>query len=117
MQDYQLTLRKLAVRDERYIEGLLKTEPRGGSAGELDERSEALVRIGALIALNAAPAAYMESVGTALRAGASEEEIVGTLISVLQTVGVARVVTAAPNLGLALGYDVADALELVEKEV
>ena len=26
-------------------------------------------------------------------------------------VGVARVVSAAPNLGLALGYDVADALE------
>ena len=32
----------------------------------------------------------------------------------LPTVGVGRVVTAAPNLGLAMGYDVADALELVE---
>jgi len=49
-----------------------------------------------------------------LRAGASHEEIVGTLIAVLPTVGVGRVVTAAPNLGLAMGYDVTDALELVE---
>jgi hypothetical protein len=29
-------------------------------------------------------------------------------------VGVARVVSAAPNLGLALGYDVSAALELVD---
>ena len=29
-------------------------------------------------------------------------------------VGIARVVSAAPNLALALGYDVAEALELVD---
>jgi alkylhydroperoxidase/carboxymuconolactone decarboxylase family protein YurZ len=114
MEDYQVTLRKLAVRDERYIEGLLQTDRANPTLAGLDDRSQALVRIGALIALNAAPAAYMESVNAARGAGASDEEIVGTLISVLQTVGVARVVTAAPNLGLALGYDVAAALELVE---
>ena len=39
------------------------------------------------------------------------EELVGTLIVVMPIVGVARVVSAAPNLGLALGYDVSDALE------
>mgnify|MGYP003557384021 FL=1 len=64
--------------------------------------------------MNASPAAYMDSVNAALRAGASREEIVGTLIAVLPTVGVGRVVTAAPNLGLAMGFDVAHALELVE---
>lgn len=114
MEDYQVTLRKLAVRDERYIEGLLQTDRINPALADLDCRTQALVRIGALIALNAAPAAYMESVNAALRAGASHEEIAGTLIAVLQTVGVARVVTAAPNLGLALGYDVGEALELVE---
>jgi hypothetical protein len=30
---------------------------------------------------------------------------------VMPVVGVPRVVSAAPNLGLAIGYDVADALE------
>lgn len=114
MEDYQLTLRKLAVRDERYIEALLQTDRANATLAGIDDRAHALIRIGALIALNAAPAAYMDSVGKALRAGASHEEIVGTLIAVLPTVGVARVVTAAPNLGLAIGYDVSDALEFVE---
>ena len=114
MQDYQVTLRKLAVRDDRYIEGLLQADSQSPTLAGIDERSHALIRIGALIAMNAAPAAYMDSVNAALRAGASHEEIVGTLITVLPTVGVGRVVTAAPNLGLAMGYDVAHALELVE---
>jgi len=114
MEDYQLTLRKLAVRDERYIDALLQTDRANATLAGIDERAHALIRIGALITLNAAPAAYMEAVAKAFRAGASHEEIVGTLITLLRTVGVARVVTAAPNLGLALGYDVAEALELVE---
>ena len=114
MQDYQVTLRKLAVRDDRYIEGLLQADAASPTLAGIDERSHALIRIGALIAMNASPAAYMDSVNAALRAGASNEEIVGTLIAVLPTVGVGRVVTAAPNLGLAMGYDVAHALELVE---
>ena len=114
MQDYQVTLRKLAVRDDRYIDALLQADSASPTLAGIDPRSHALIRIGALIAMNAAPPAYMASVDAALRAGASNEEIVGTLITVLPTVGVGRVVTAAPNLGLAMGYDVADALELVE---
>ena len=114
MEDYQVTLCKLAVRDERYIEGLLQTDRASPTLSSLDDRSHALIRIGALIALDASPPAYMDSVNAALRAGASNEEIVGTLIAVLPTVGVARGGPAAPNLGLAMGYDVADALELVE---
>ena len=114
MEDYQLTLCKLAVRDEQYIEALLQTDRANPTLAGIDERTHALIRIGALIALNVSAPAYMESVTKALAAGASREEIVGTLITLLPTVGVARVVTAAPNLGLAMGYDVADALELVE---
>jgi 4-carboxymuconolactone decarboxylase len=114
MEDYQVTLRKLAVRDKQYIDGLLQTEHANATVAGVEERTHALIRIGALIALNASPASYMDSVNTALRAGASRDEIVATLIVVLPTVGVARVVSAAPNLGLALGYDVAEALELVE---
>jgi 4-carboxymuconolactone decarboxylase len=98
MEDYQLTLRKLAVRDERYIDALLQTDRANATLAGIDERAHA----------------YMEAVARAFRAGASHEEIVGTLITLLPTIGVARVVTAAPNLGLAIGYDVADALELVE---
>ena len=56
----------------------------------------------------------MSAVEAAVSAGVTYDEIVGTLIAVMPIVGVARVVSAAPNLGLALGYDVAEALELVE---
>ncbi|HEU4941756.1 MAG TPA: hypothetical protein VFT18_00715 [Gaiellaceae bacterium] len=114
MEEYQATLCKLAVRDERYIDGVLGADRASPTLAGLDDRSHALIRIGALIAVNAAPAAYMDSVDAALSAGASREEIVGALIALLPTVGVARVVTAAPNLGLALGYDVSEALELVD---
>jgi hypothetical protein len=43
----------------------------------------------------------------ALEAGAAYEELLGTLIVVMPVVGVARDVSAAPSLGLALGYGVA----------
>jgi alkylhydroperoxidase/carboxymuconolactone decarboxylase family protein YurZ len=112
VDDYKATLRRLAVRDDGYIEALLQADRRNAVFAGLDERSHALVRLGAMIALDASPAAYMCSVEAALEADASYEEIVGTLIALLPVVGVPRVVSAAPNLGLALGYDVAEALEV-----
>jgi hypothetical protein len=45
------------------------------------------------------------------RTGATFDEIVGCLIAVAPVVGLARVVSAAPELALALGYDVDAALE------
>ena len=44
------------------------------------------------------------------------DEIVGTLIAVAPTVGTARVVSAAPELALALGYDVEAAFEGAEAD-
>ncbi len=44
-------------------------------------------------------------------AGATDDEIVGVLIAVAPTVGLPRVVSAAPCVALALGYDVEAALE------
>jgi 4-carboxymuconolactone decarboxylase len=113
VEDYRTTLRKLAVRDDRYISELLGAERDSAALAGIDDRTHAFARIGALIALNAAPPAYMCAVEAALSAGASYEEIVGILIAVLPLVGVARVVSAAPNLGLAIGYDVNEALEAV----
>jgi alkylhydroperoxidase/carboxymuconolactone decarboxylase family protein YurZ len=114
VDEYKLTLRKLALRDDDYIDALLAEERAGPALTSIDPRSHALLRIAALIAMDAAPPSYMSAVEAGLDAGASYEEIVGTLIAVMPIVGVARVVSAAPNLGLALGYDVGAALELVE---
>jgi 4-carboxymuconolactone decarboxylase len=111
--DYKATLRRLAVRDDRYIESLL-AEAHASAAAGIDPRAHALVRLGALIAVDAAPPCYMRAAQDALEAGATYEELVGTLIVVMPVVGVARVVSAAPNLALALGYDVGEALETLE---
>jgi 4-carboxymuconolactone decarboxylase len=113
MDDYKETLRRLAVRDDRFIDSLLGDRRDDSALSGIDPRSHALARMGALVAVDATPAAYMCTVEAALKAGASYEEIVGTLIAVLPIVGVPRVVAAAPSLGLALGFDVVEALEAV----
>jgi 4-carboxymuconolactone decarboxylase len=114
VDEYKLTLRRLSLRDDRYIDALLREECANANVSGIDPRSHALLRIAALIAMDAAPPSFMSAVEAGLNAGASYDEIVGTLIAVLPIVGVARVVSAAPNLALALGYDVSEALELVD---
>lgn len=111
MLDYKATLRKLALRDDDYIESVLAVGGVGAAEAGLEPRERALVQVGALIAMDAAPPSYMNAAEAALDAGATCDELVGALIVVMPVVGVARVVSAAPNLGLALGYDVAAALE------
>jgi hypothetical protein len=104
-------LRKLAIHDDSYVESILADETRNLEASGLDPKTHALVRIGALIGIDAATAAYVWSTNAGLRDGATVAQVVGTLVAVLPAVGTGRVVTAAPKLGLAVGYDVWRALE------
>lgn len=109
--DYEDMLRKLSVRDNDCIERLLAHQEANEAASRLDGKTHALVRVAALIAVDAPPPSYMDAIASAQQWGASSDEIVGCLIAVLPAVGVARVVSAAPKVGLALGYDVDAALE------
>jgi 4-carboxymuconolactone decarboxylase len=109
--DFSRTLRRLAIRDDRYIGSVLADDFENAEASNLDPKTHALVRLGALIALDAPPTAYQASADAALAAGATFDEIVGTLIAVLPAAGVARVTSAAPKLGLGLGYDVESEVE------
>jgi alkylhydroperoxidase/carboxymuconolactone decarboxylase family protein YurZ len=111
VESHEATLRKLAIRDDAFIESVLACEQENESASELEPREHALVRIAALVAIDAAPPSYMASVEAGLAAGLTREEMAGALVALLPVVGVARVVSAAPKLGLALGYDVGHALE------
>ena len=52
----------------------------------------------------------------ALAAGATVGEVVGVLIAVSPAVGLTRVFSAAPALGLAVGYDAEAALETLTPE-
>jgi alkylhydroperoxidase/carboxymuconolactone decarboxylase family protein YurZ len=113
--DYHTTLRRLALRDDAYIDFVLAEEASSVELSALDARGHSLVRLGALVAMDAAPPSYMSAAEHALEAGVTHEELAGTLIALLPVVGVARVVSAAPNLALALGYDTAAAFEAFDE--
>jgi len=74
----------------------------------LDPRTFALVKIAALISLDAPPASYLWQVGNAIDAGATPEELVGVLRAIAPQVGLPRIVAAAPELMLALGLALPD---------
>ena len=106
-------LRRLALHDDALIEALL-SEAGTSAESALDERSAALVRVAATIAVDAAASSFQHAVTLALAAGATTDEVVATLAAITPVTGAARVVQCAPKLALALGYDVEDALEHIE---
>ena len=111
VENHECTLRKLAIGDDAFIDGVLASQRTNLAQSGLDPKSHALVRLGALIAVDAASPSYLDALGSARASGASDEELVGCLIAVLPELGAARVISAAPRLGLAIGYDVVAALE------
>jgi alkylhydroperoxidase/carboxymuconolactone decarboxylase family protein YurZ len=115
MPDHEAALRRLSLNDQAFVESVISIEPDKVKVSNLDPKTHALVRLGALVALDAAPASYQWNVGMALAAGASVEEIVGVLIAVAPVVGLARTVSAAPELALAIGYDIDGALAGTKK--
>ena len=111
MEQHETTLSKLAIADDAYYESLLARDSANVAESHLEEKTHALVRLGALVAIDAESLGYMWAVDTARRRGATDDEIVGCLIAALPALGVAKIVSAAPKLALALGYDVTSALE------
>ena len=105
------SLVRLAIHDDAYVESVLARGLRDTSASGLDARAQALARVAALVAVDAAPSVYMGAVESGLSAGATLDDMVGVLIALLPSIGADRVALAAPKLGLALGFDVDEALE------
>jgi 4-carboxymuconolactone decarboxylase len=102
-------LRALSIGDERSLQALSVTWIVQRQA--LDQRVACLVRLAAVISTDAALPAYQREVQHSLDAGASTDEILDVLASVAAQVGSSRVITAAPKLAMALGYDVEQGLE------
>jgi 4-carboxymuconolactone decarboxylase len=105
------TALRLAIRDGALIDSVLVDGQRNLSLSALDPRTHALVQLGALIAVGACVSSFTATVDEALAAGATADEIVGTVIAVMPLIGTARAVKAAPRIALALGYDIDEALE------
>ena len=81
-------------------------------ASSLDAESLMLVRIAALVAVDAPPASYLLNLGAAGETGVDEDQVRGVLTAVAPIVGTARVATAASKIVQALGL----ALEIAELE-
>jgi 4-carboxymuconolactone decarboxylase len=97
-------LRRLALNDERSLRSVL-ADPGMPGASDLDAKAQALVTLSALLSVGAPTVSLRRIVDVACAAGAGEDEILGVLLAIAPAVGLARVVSAAPQLALALGYD------------
>ena len=101
------------MHDDELLDAILVTGS-SFSPSVIDGRAEALVRVAATVAVDAATPSFQRAVSRALAAGATNAEIVATLEAVAPVTGAARVVKSAPRLALALGYDVEEALERLD---
>ena len=108
---FQEILRRLAVIDEGFVEGGagLGLGPAGTSA--LDSRTIALLRLGASVAIGSSAVSLEWSATRAVAAGATDQEIAEVLLAIAPVTGLGRVASAAPEVAIALGYDIDAALE------
>ena len=113
---HEESLRRLALVDEQCIQSLLGISLRHAEATGLAPKTHALVRLAALIAMDASCVSYGWAVDAALMAGATADEIMGTLIAVAPITGLARVVAAAPEVAHSLGYDIDQAFEGLDSD-
>jgi alkylhydroperoxidase/carboxymuconolactone decarboxylase family protein YurZ len=92
---------------------LLETMTRDSiRASTLDEKELMLVRIAALVAVDAPPASYLLNLGAASELGIDLDDVRAVLAAVAPIVGTPRIVHAAGNVFRALGI----AYELTELE-
>ncbi len=104
-------LRRLSAGDEDAIRTVLALKPElrevsGEIEAQLMLRIRVLVRIAALVAVDASTATLRWAVEQACCTGADSDDIVAVLVAVGSDIGLARLVAAAPRLGLAMGYDI-----------
>jgi alkylhydroperoxidase/carboxymuconolactone decarboxylase family protein YurZ len=109
-QPHEETLRRLAIGERSLLDAILVPDQHVENA-VISAKVAALVRIGAMVALDASTSCYQRAVASAMAAGATSDEIVHALMTVAPEAGVVRVVAAAPRLALAIGYDVETAIE------
>jgi alkylhydroperoxidase/carboxymuconolactone decarboxylase family protein YurZ len=99
----QAALNDICAGDAQMLEDAIGLREVNLERTGLDARTFALVKIAALIAVDAPPASYAWQVPNALADGATAEEMLGILRAVAPQVGGPKVVAAAPELLLALG--------------
>ena len=108
---FQDTLRRLAIIDEGFVTGEAGLGLGQTGITSLDPKTAALLQLAAAVANGSSAACLAWSTGLALTAGANEDEIADVLLAIAPVAGLGRVVAAAPEIAIALDYDIAAALE------
>ncbi len=78
----------------------------------LDQQSFMLVRLAALVSVDAPPVSYLLNLGAASEMDVDADQVRGVLAAVAPIVGTPRIVSAAGNIARSLGI----AIELAELE-
>lgn len=107
-------LRRMAIADPAYCRAIMAAE-RADPSLTLDPRSFALLRLGGSMGAGMAGPLLQQRVADALSAGVSFDEIVAALIALAPTIGIERTVALAPEVALALDYDIDAALERLDR--
>jgi 4-carboxymuconolactone decarboxylase len=102
----EMVLRGLATMKPELVKNMVKTQIENIEESGLDPKTYALVKLAALVAMNASPASYVWNVELAKGAGVTPEELTGVLIALAPTVGLARIVPAAAEISFALGHEI-----------
>jgi hypothetical protein len=79
-------------------------------ATSLDAEQAMLVRIAALVAVDAPPASYLMNLGAASEIGIDADQVRGVLAAIAPIVGTARIASATGKIvqALALGIEIAE---------
>src|SRR5947209_11694743 len=101
--DTHETLSGISTGDVGLLDSALGLREQQLERTGLDARTFALVKVAALIAVDAPPASYAWQVANALDDGATPEDILGVLRAIAPQVGGPKVVAAAPEIMLSLG--------------
>ena len=111
MNELEALLRGLAAGDERCLRTVMAPTPEFGDAqplaGEtLDRRTRVLVRLAALLAVGAPTTSLRWAVELASATGADDGALMDVLVTAAPAAGAAQIVSSAPRLALALGFDI-----------
>jgi alkylhydroperoxidase/carboxymuconolactone decarboxylase family protein YurZ len=97
----------MATGEAPVLEALVEINAASLARTELDPVTLLLVRIAALIAVDAPPASYLMHVGPAVESGVRLEDVQDVLVAVAPIIGAPRVLRAAGAITKALGFAVA----------
>lgn len=97
----------MAIGEAPVLEALVEINAASLARTELDPATLVLVRIAALVAVDAPPASYLMHVGPAVESGVRLEDVQDVLVAVAPIIGAPRVLKAAGAITEALGFAIA----------